>query len=70
MGTPRDPEVFDTVTLVSHDETAEGFGVVYVDDDIVVLQTMGGRTENFTRKRFEGLFTGETDMEGGGSDVR
>lgn len=63
MGTPKNPEVLDTLTLFDLDGTPIRFSVAYVDDDIVSIETMGGRMEHFTRKQFQNLFAGKEDSD-------
>ena len=56
MGTPKNPEVLDTVTLYDSDGNSRLFSVCYVDEGFVHLDSMNGNMAHFTRKEFEQLF--------------
>lgn len=66
MGTPKNPEVLDTLTLFTADGTPKRFSVAYVDDGFVHLESMGGHMEHFMREQFEQLFEDELRGEGDG----
>ena len=61
MGTPKNPEQYDTVQLMDEDGVWRTFMVLFVDEDVVVCQSVS-RNAVFTRDEFEKLFEG--------SDVR
>jgi len=55
MGTPKNPEVYDTVALTDMHGVTRNFMVVYVDDWTVVCDS-GSRLAHFDRDEFERLF--------------
>lgn len=60
MGTPSNPEVYDSITLVDRDGVERLFMVVYVDEHAVVCDSFS-RMAHFTRDDFERLFEGDAE---------